>query len=167
MEIWGLLVRTIQFGHYWGSHQELISRPRKRCWSNACNSFWDVVDVTILQRPLEDPGGPFCRPSTVQNMQTSRYIAQCCADCHSRWLLYSPYLNAPDIYLWQHRVYDNNPETVRDLKITTTAAIREIPRKKRWRIIGNFARLSQMFLQNRGSYSVAYFWAPVKQRIFL
>jgi len=49
-------------------------------------------------------------------------------------------------------VYDNNPQTIPDLKAAITAAIRAIPREACGRVIENFARRIQMFLQHQGAH---------------
>ena len=45
------------------------------------------------------------------------------------------------------RVYDNNPQTIPDLKAAITAAVTAIPREECGRVIENFARRIQMCLQ--------------------
>jgi len=40
----------------------------------------------------------------------------------------------------KHRVYDNNPQTIPDLKAAITLAIRAIPREECGGVIENFAR---------------------------
>jgi len=50
------------------------------------------------------------------------------------------------------RVYTNNPQTIPDLKAAIAAAIRAIPREECGRVIENFARRIQMFLQRRGAH---------------
>jgi hypothetical protein len=44
--------------------------------------------------------------------------------------VHSPDLNPPDLYLWEYlkdNVYENNPQTIGELKAAITAKIREIP----------------------------------------
>jgi len=50
------------------------------------------------------------------------------------------------------RVYGNNHQTIPDLKVATTAAMRAIPREEWGRVIENFARWIQMCLQRRGAH---------------
>jgi len=49
-------------------------------------------------------------------------------------------------------VYDNNPQTIPDLKAAITAAIRAIPKEECGRVIENFARRIQMCLQRPGAH---------------
>ena len=72
--------------------------------------------------------------------------------CDPEW---SPDLNPRDFYLWGYlkdRVFGNNPQTIPDLKAAITAAIKVIPREEFGRVIENFARLIQVFLQRRGAH---------------
>jgi len=50
------------------------------------------------------------------------------------------------------RVYGNNHQTIPDLKVATTAAMRAIPREECGRVIENFARRIQMCLQRQGAH---------------
>jgi len=50
------------------------------------------------------------------------------------------------------RVYGKKKQTIPDLKVAITAAIRAIPRKECGRIILNFTRRIQMCLQGRGAH---------------
>jgi hypothetical protein len=46
------------------------------------------------------------------------------------WAAHSPNLNPPYFYLWVYlkdNVYENNPQTIGELKAAITAKIREIP----------------------------------------
>jgi len=75
--------------------------------------------------------------------------------CDPQWSPHSPDLNTPEFYLWGYfkdRVYGNNPQTIPDLKVAITAAIRAILREECGRVIENFARRIQMCLQRRGAH---------------
>jgi len=88
--------------------------------------------------------------------------------CDPQWSPHSPGWKPPDFYLWgylEDRVYENNPQTIPDLKTAITAATRAIPREKCGRVIENFARRIQMCLQRREANLEHIFWAPVKQRV--
>jgi len=79
-------------------------------------------------------------------------------------------LEPPDFYLrgyLKYRVYGNNPQTIPELKAAITAEIRALQREECGRVIENFARRIQMFLQRRGANLEHIFWAPVKQRVFV
>ena len=61
-------------------------------------------------------------------------------------------LEPPDFYMWGYlndRVYGNNPQTIPDLKVAITAAMRTIPREECGRVIENFEIQIQMCLQRR------------------
>ena len=50
--------------------------------------------------------------------------------CEIEWAAHSPDLNPPYFYLWGYlkdNVYENNPQTIGELKAAITAKIREIP----------------------------------------
>ena len=75
--------------------------------------------------------------------------------CEIKWAAYSPDLNPPDFYLWGYlkdNVYENNPQTIGELKAAITAKIREIPKEECVRVIDNFARRMQVCLQRRGCH---------------
>jgi len=50
------------------------------------------------------------------------------------------------------RVYGNNNQTIPDLKVATTAAMRAIPTEECGRVIENFARRIQKCLERRGAH---------------
>jgi hypothetical protein len=55
----------------------------------------------------------------------------------------SQFVNPPYFYLWGYlkdNVYENNPQTIGELKAAITAKIREIPKDECVRVIDNFAR---------------------------
>jgi len=80
---------------------------------------------------------------------------------HRTWTPRFLYVGIPQGQgVWQQ------PQTIPNLKAAITAAIRAIPREKCGRVIENFARRIQMFLQRRGAHLEHIFWAPVKQRVF-
>ena len=84
--------------------------------------------------------------------------------CEIEWAAQSPALNTPPprpsplppyFYLWGYlkvNVYENNPETICELKAAITAKIREIPKEECVRVIDNFARCMQVCLQRRGCH---------------
>jgi len=75
--------------------------------------------------------------------------------CDPQWSPHSPDLDPPDFYMWGYlkdRVYGNNLQTIPDLKVAITAAIRAIPREECGRVIENFARRIQMCLQRREAH---------------
>ena len=49
-------------------------------------------------------------------------------------------------------MYQNNPQTIGELKAAIAAKIREIPREECVRVIDNFAQLMQVCLQRRGGH---------------
>jgi hypothetical protein len=49
-------------------------------------------------------------------------------------------------------VYENNPQTIGELKAAITAKIREISMEECVRVIDNFARSIQVCLQRRGCH---------------
>ena len=66
---------------------------------------------------------------------------------------HSPDLNPPDFHLWGYlkaNVYENNPQTIGELKAAITGKIRQIPKEECMRVIDNFARRVQVCLQRRG-----------------
>ena len=61
---------------------------------------------------------------------------------HSKWSLHSPDLNPPDFYLWgflKDHVYQNNPQTIAELKVAITQQIHGITRREHVGVIDNFA----------------------------
>ncbi len=75
--------------------------------------------------------------------------------CEIEWAPHSPDLNPPDFYLWGYlkdHVYENNPQTIGDLKTAIAARIRAIPTEECVRVIDNFARRLQVCLQRRGGH---------------
>ena len=72
--------------------------------------------------------------------------------CEIEWAAQSPDLNPPYFYLWGYlkdNMYENNPQTIGELKAAITAKIREIPKEECVRVIDNFARRMQVCLQRR------------------
>jgi hypothetical protein len=64
-------------------------------------------------------------------------------------------LKPPYFYLWGYlkdNVYVNNPQTIGELKAAITEKIREIPKEECVRVIDNFARRMQVFLQRPGCH---------------
>ena len=58
-------------------------------------------------------------------------------------------------------VYENNPQTIGELKAAITAKIKEIPKEECVRVIDNFARRMQVRLQLRGSH-LEHIWKEHK-----
>ena len=59
-----------------------------------------------------------------------RLISRCCIP---EWSLHSPDLNPPDFYLWgflKDHVYQNNPQTIAELKVAITQQIHGITREE-------------------------------------
>ena len=53
--------------------------------------------------------------------------------CEIEWAVHSPDLNPPYFYLWGYfkdNVYENNPQTIGELKAAITAKIREISKEE-------------------------------------
>ena len=80
--------------------------------------------------------------------------------CDVEWAPHSPDLNPPDFYLWGYlkdNVYQNNPQTIGELKAAIAAKIREIPREECVRVIAQFcamdASLSPTLRRSFGTYS--------------
>ena len=68
-----------------------------------------------------------------------RLISRCCIP---EWSSHSPDLNPPDFYLWgflKDHVYQNNPQTIAELKVAITQQIHGITREECVRVINNFA----------------------------
>ena len=75
--------------------------------------------------------------------------------CDVEWAAHSPDLNPPDFYLWGYlkdNVYENNPQTIGELKAAITGKIKQIPKEECVRVIDNFARRLQVCLQRRGQH---------------
>ena len=75
--------------------------------------------------------------------------------CDVEWAADSPDLNPPDFYLWGYlkdNVYENNLQTIGELKAAITRKIRQIPKEECVRVIDNFARRGQVCLQRRGQH---------------
>ena len=75
--------------------------------------------------------------------------------CDVEWAPQSPDLNPPDFYLWGYlkdSVYQNNPQTIGELKAAIAAKIREIPREECVRVTDNFAQQMQVCLQRQGGH---------------
>ena len=63
------------------------------------------------------------------------------------WSPHSTDLNPPDFYLWRFlkdHVYQNNPQTISELKVAITQQIHGITREECVRVIDNFAQLLQV-----------------------
>jgi len=61
----------------------------------------------------------------------------------------------PEMKSWlrpwpQGSVYQNNPQTIGELKVAITVETRQVPKDACVRVIDNFARLVQVCLQRRG-----------------
>ena len=72
--------------------------------------------------------------------------------CDVEWAAHSPDLNPPDFYLRgisRNNVYENNPQTIGELKAAITGKIRQIPKEECVRVIDNFARHVQVCFQRR------------------
>ena len=75
--------------------------------------------------------------------------------CDLEWASHSPDHNLPDFYLWGYlkdNVYQDNPQTIPELKTAITAKIRRISGEECVRVIDNFARRIQVCLQPRGGH---------------
>ena len=75
--------------------------------------------------------------------------------CNVKWAPHSPDLNPPDFYLWGYlkdHVYQNNPQTIGELKAAIAAKIMEILREECMRVIDNFAQRLLVCLQRRGGH---------------
>ena len=84
-----------------------------------------------------------------------RFQERLISRCDPEWAPHSPDLNPPDFYLWGYlkdHVYENNPQTIMDLKAAITAMIREIPGAERVRVVNSFARRIQECLRQRGGH---------------
>ena len=71
------------------------------------------------------------------------------------WSPRSPDLNPPDFYLrgfLKDHVYQNNPQTIAELKVLITRQIHGITREECVRVIGNFTRRFQVCHQRRGAH---------------
>ena len=70
------------------------------------------------------------------------------------WPPHSPDLNTPDFHLWgllKDKVYQNNPQTIAELKLAITQNICAIKREECDRVIDNFAcRLLECLRSNGG-----------------
>jgi hypothetical protein len=110
VQVWWMRCHSI-------SHFLLISLSLNRSPSQARESFvvWGVAP--ILPEPL------FISIYTFASSQWCPKLHQYCHIAHS------PDLNPPDFYLWGYlkdNVYENNPQTIGELKAAITAKIREI-----------------------------------------
>ena len=75
--------------------------------------------------------------------------------CETEWAAHSPDLNPPDFYLrgyLKDNVYENNPQTIPELKRAITTKIRAIAVDECVRVIDNFARRLQVCLQCGGAH---------------
>ena len=75
--------------------------------------------------------------------------------CIPEWSLHSPDLNPQDFYLWdflKDHVYQNNPQTITELKVAITQQIHGITREECVRVIKNFARRLQVCHQRQGAH---------------
>ena len=71
------------------------------------------------------------------------------------WASHSPDLNPPDFYLWGYlkdNVYQDNPQTIPELKTAITTKIRTVSREECVRVIDNFACRIQVCLQRRSGH---------------
>ena len=67
----------------------------------------------------------------------------------------SPDLNPTDFYPWgflKDIVYQENPQTIEELKTAITAKIRAIPKEECVKVIDNFTRRVQVCLQQNGGH---------------
>ena len=87
-------------------------------------------------------------------MATANYLKNS-RSCETEWAAHSPDLNPPDFFLWGYlkdNIYENNPQTIPELKRAITTKIRVIAVDECVRVIDNFARRLQMCLQRCGAY---------------
>jgi len=142
-----------------------------------CPGAWQVLDSTWStergrQGPPVVPAG-WCHPHTsneswawLQQRFPNRRISR---GCDPQCSPHSRDLNPPDFYMWgylKNRVYGNNLQTIPDLKVAITPAVRAIPREECGRVIESFARRIQMCLQRRRAQLEHTFWVPVKQSFY-
>jgi hypothetical protein len=71
--------------------------------------------------------------------------------CEIEWVAHSPDLNPPYFYLWGYlkdNVYENNPQTIGELKAAITAKIREIPKDECVRVIAFSVRERRFIIES-------------------
>ena len=59
-------------------------------------------------------------------------------------------------------MYENNPQTIGELKAAITGRIRQIPKEECVSVIDNFARREQVCLQRRGQHLEQIFEKNIK-----
>ena len=87
--------------------------------------------------------------------------------CEIEWAPHSPDLNPPDFYLWGYlkdNVYENNPQTIPELKRAITGRIRRISVEECVWVIDNFANRIYVFTTPWGS-SRAYTGKTMTQEL--
>ena len=131
--------------------------PYRQCRS--VQSFW--VDLETQQRInrnvqwfQQDGATPHTANITLE------WLGQRIFDClisrgrDPEWSPHSPELNSPAFYLWglsKEQVYQNNPQTIAELKLAITQNICAIKREECARAIDNFAcRLQECLRRNGG-----------------
>ena len=93
-----------------------------------------------------------CLPTWLRERFDDRLISR---RCDVEWAAHSTDLNPLDFYLWgylKYNVYENNPQTIGELKAAITGKIRQIPKEKGVRVIDNYAPRVQVCLQRRGQH---------------
>ena len=71
--------------------------------------------------------------------------------CDIEWAPHSPDLNPPDLYLWRYlkdNAYQNNPQTIGELKAAIAAKIKEIPREEGVRVIDKYCATDAIPVSN-------------------
>ena len=120
----------------------------KECYIVALSKFWRTLCTcravqSEKQLFQQDSTTPHTASITMEWLDC-RFAGQLISRHHvPEWSSHSPDLNPPDFYLWgflKHHVYQNNPQTIAELKEVITEQIHGIAKEECARVINTFAQ---------------------------
>jgi hypothetical protein len=154
-------------GPFWfeNANQEPVT-VRKENYIEVLNKFWRALGLLSrgrgrnrVQRDIQwfqqDGAPPHTANITLDWLDhkfPDRLISR---KREPEWSPHSPDLNPPDFYLWgflKDNVYRNNPQTIPELKEAITQEINAITKEECIKVIDNFARRTQVCLQQNGGH---------------
>ena len=147
-------------GPFWfeNADEEAIA-VTEESYIDVLNKFWTALETCGVNRDVQwfqqDGAAPHTADITMEWLDhrfPDRLISRC---RKPEWSLHSPDLNPPDFYLWgflKDNVYENNPQSIAELKTAIDQNIRAISKKECVRVINNFALRIQVCHQRNGGY---------------
>ena len=144
-------------GPYWfEDNNEKALTVSKECYIAVFNKFWmDLESQQGINQNMQwfqqDGATPHTANITLEWLDQQFPDRLISRRRDQEWLPHSPDLNPLDFYLWgllKDKVYQNNPQTIAELKLAITQNICAIKREKCNRVINNFARRLQKCLRH-------------------